>query len=366
MHTKTKPPCRPLRIEEEGGFWFVTTRSAEDRFWLHPILSCGLERLNRQGRAVSKRIEKVFHRRVVVMVKAANARLGPHQPRLTVDVAKRMLKGLVASSLARAQERAREQGCEVQIFAFVAMSNHVHLVVRTGRKNLAAFMGYFKARVAEGINYITGRRGAFFCRRYDAQPIRNLNAAAGRIAYTVNNPRNAGLVTHHSEWPGELLCYGFDPTDTLRFEYLARMRWHEQKRPDDLHSCFAAATLVLSPLPHLTDLARDEYGRMVESWIGALEQEADAGSHKGAKPNRARAVLGLEGVVDIALGHRPAHAARKRRPYCFGTADERRQYYESCSIKYAAYREASAVFRTDNRNVTFPEGMYPPPLLTAA
>jgi REP element-mobilizing transposase RayT len=300
------------------------------------------------------------------MVKAANARLGPHQPRLTPDVAKRMLKGLVGSALARAQERAAEQGCDVQVFAFVCMSNHVHIVVRTSRKNLADFMGYFKARIAETLNYLTGRRGSFFARRYDAQPIRNLNAAAGRIAYTVNNPRNAKLVEHHSQWPGELLCYGFDLSDTLRFEYLRRMSWHEQKRPDDLHTCFDTATLTLSPLPHLTDIERSEYARMVESWIAEIEQDAHDNEHKGPKPKSTREVASLENIVDIALGHRPAHAARKRRPYGFGTAEEKRQYYEASSLKYAAYRDASDTFRTSNRNVAFPEGMYPPPLLTAA
>jgi REP element-mobilizing transposase RayT len=357
-------PSRPLRIEEVGGFWFITTRTIEERFWLHPILSSGLTRLNRKGRTFAKSLERLYHRRVVKMVQAANRRMGPHQPRLTVEVAKRMLKDLVGSALARAQEHSREQGAEVQVFAFVAMSNHVHLVVRTAGKNLASFMGYFKARVAEGINYLTGRRGPLFARRYDAQSIRNLNAAAERIAYTVDNPRKAKLVAHHDDWPGQLLCYGLGDTDQPTFEYLARTDWHRDRRRKGIDEYFATATLTLSPLPQLTYLERDEYARMVEGWIGELEQEATDQQRKGPKPKTTE--RDIEKLLDVPFEHRPAHAAFKKRPYAFGTPEEKRQYYGACCAKYARHRGTSLLFRTIDRTVAFPEGMYPPPLLQAA
>jgi hypothetical protein len=57
------------------------------------------------------------------------------------------------------------------VFAVVVMSNHLHLVVRAPGKNLAAFMGYFLARVAQTLNLLLGRVGPVFPRRYDAQPI---------------------------------------------------------------------------------------------------------------------------------------------------------------------------------------------------
>jgi hypothetical protein len=78
----------------------------------------------------------------------------------------------VSSALARAQEHCAENGLPpVEVFAVVVMSNHLHLVVRAPGKNLAAFMGYFLARVAQTLNLLLGRVGPVFPRRYDAQPI---------------------------------------------------------------------------------------------------------------------------------------------------------------------------------------------------
>lgn len=355
---------RPLRIEEAGGFWFISTRTIEERFWLHPILSSGLARLNHKGRRFAKHLERLYHRRVVQIVNNANRRFGQHQPQLTVDIVKRAFKGLVGSALARAQQHCRKHGSEVQVFAFVAMSNHVHLVVRTAGKNLARFMGYFKARVADGINYLTGRRGPLFARRYDAQPIRNLDAAAGRIAYTVDNPRRAKLVTHRDDWPGLLLCFGLGDTDQPSFEYLARTDWHRDKRRKGIDQFFTSVTLTLSPLPHLADLERDAYRRMVEGWIGDLDQDAECPEQKGPKPKSA--VIGIDKVLVTPFEHRPQHPSFKKRPYAFGTPEDKRQYYEACARKHALYDAASHAFRTTDRTVVFPDGMYPPPIAQAA
>lgn len=361
--------CRPLRIEEPAAIWFVTTRTIEERFWLHPILTCGSSRLNHHARRVCKRLDLLYHRRVVKLVDAANRRMGPHQPPLTVELAKRMLKDLVGAALARAQEKCREDGVEVDLFAFVAMSNHLHLVLRTHGKNLAKFMGYFKARVAEGINYLTGRRGPLFCRRYDAQRILNDHAGADRVAYVVDNPRNANVVTHHSEWPGVLLCYGLDDTDQPTFEYLQRTAWHKAGRPKDVDRFFATVTLKLSPLPHLTGVARAEYKQMVEGWIRDLEQHATANTRASGHPaanTQRQPALGVEAILNTPFEHRPRKPTFRRRPYAFGTPEEKREYYAACSIIQAVHCDASAEFLTTNRNARFPNGTYPPPIVYAA
>lgn len=375
MHTilasakPSKRRCRPLRIEQPAALWFITTRTIEERFWLHPILSSGLAPMNHRARRLANRLDRLYHRRVLAMVATANRRMGPHQAPLTVDIAKRALKGLVGSALARAQENCRKTGVEVDVFAFVAMSNHVHLVARTHGKNLAKFMGYFKARVAEGINYLTGRRGPLFSRRYDAQRILNDHAACGRVAYTIDNPRKANLVAHHNEWPGLLLCYGLGDSDQPRFEYLARTAWHKAGRPESIDPFFASATLTLSPLPHLTDIKRVEYARMVDGWIGDLEQHANDNDRHGATTKattKRPRPLGLEKIVNVAFDYRPEQPSFKRRPYAFGTPEEKRAYFELCSDTDAMHRDASNDFLTINRNVRFPSGTYPPPIMYAA
>jgi REP element-mobilizing transposase RayT len=58
----------------------------------------------------------------------------------------------------------------VEVFAVVVMGNHLHIVVRAPGKNVAAFTGYFLARVAQTLNLLLGRVGPVFPRRHDAQP----------------------------------------------------------------------------------------------------------------------------------------------------------------------------------------------------
>ena len=74
----------------------------------------------------------------------------------------------------------------------MVMSNHLHLVVRAPGKNLAAFMGYFLARVAQTLNLLLGRVGPVFrirCtnRCSDPPPHRSRSTAwpidpSGRVA----------------------------------------------------------------------------------------------------------------------------------------------------------------------------------------
>ena len=54
---RIKKRCRPLRRESDDRPWFVTTRVIEERFWLHPILSCGAKPLNREARRSCAHLE---------------------------------------------------------------------------------------------------------------------------------------------------------------------------------------------------------------------------------------------------------------------------------------------------------------------
>lgn len=372
----TRRRCRPLRVERAGELYFVTSRVTESRFWLHPILSCCLTPLNHKARRVCKAFERKADHEVRKLVAEANRRMGPFQAKVTVPVAKVLLRDLVGACLARAQRHCRDQGSgEVELFGFVAMSNHVHLVVRTGGKNLAQFMRYFGSAVASGINYLTGRRGQLFGRRYDAQPILDDDAAAARLRDSVDNPRAAGLVSSHDEWPGQLLCFGFGASDVPVFKFFNRMAWHEAKRPKDITPFIDDVTLTLSPLPHLSALDRDGYRRTVEGWLRDLQSEAgqhrghdkrnrDAGS-RGAKFQQ-RPVLGAGRIISAPIGHRPERAKHKRRPYAFGAPDKLRAHREAMGIVIALHQDAAERLRVGDRNVSFPEGTYAPPITIAA
>ena len=160
------------------------------------------------------------------------------------------------------------------------MSNHVHLAVRTTKRNLSAFMGYFKARVADAVHQITGRRGPLWARRFDAQPILNEEALMDRVAYTLDNPGKAMLVSDSRDWPGLNVAYGLDEADTFEFEYFDRTAWHRAKRPEDRERFWRTTTLRLSPIPCAWDASREQLGAALRSAQGTVDRAAGVAKRK--------------------------------------------------------------------------------------
>lgn len=343
--------CRPLRVENDHTLWFITSRTIEERFWLHPLLTSCFKPASRQARRLCERLQRQADKRLVNMVNRANSMRGPLQPKLTLGDAKRIVGGTVASAVARAQQKYG-----TKVFALVVMSNHIQLVVKTKGKNLGKFMGYIKARIAETINLLTGKRGPLWSRRYDAQPILDDEAAADRVAYCLDNPVDAKLVDRFDSWPGLNLAFGMGESDSINFEYLDRTAWHRAGRPDRLDSFYRTATLQLSPLPKLEGMERSVVRESVSSWLGRRCQ----------KRERSGSVPGIEGVFAAAFESRPDKPNRSRRPYAFGSKDNKAKYYQGVSILYQRYTEASERFRSGQYDVHFPDGMYRPPIPIAA
>jgi REP element-mobilizing transposase RayT len=363
---KAKRRSRVLRRESDEHLWFVTTRVAEARYWLHPILTSGLEPPNRAARRLCSHNERHLNKRLSRCVRQANARRGPYQPELTLEAAKRIARGTVGSALARAQQRYG-----TTIYGLVVMSNHLHVLVRTRGKNLALFMRDAKSAITGAINLLTGKRGTLWERRYDAQPVVDDVGAAERHGYMTDNPCKAGLVGDPAHWPGLNLAYGFGDEDELTFEYLDRTAWHGAGRPKDLSRFFRSATLTLSPLPSAEGCSRDTYRASLMSWVEvahekALAKECDANQAKSERTRRPRDVLGVDKVIAAPFDTWPKEPARTERPYVFGAPDNCRAYTAAAVALDQTHRELSARYRAGDHSVTFPPGMYSPPLLQAA
>ena len=76
-------------------------------------------------------------------------------------------------------------------------------------------------------------------------------------------------------------------------------------------------------------------------------------------------MLGIEKIFETAFESRPNEPNRSRRPYAFGSKDNKSKYYRSVSILYEAYAEASERYRAGQYDVAFPTGMYRPVISTA-
>ena len=133
---KPRRRSRPLRCEEPERLFFVTTRTLEEVFWLHPLLCSRVKPENREARRVVDAKRSRLRTKLGRIVARANRRRPEHQPKLTVEEAEKLAADLVSSALARAQEHCSKDGLPpVEVFAAVVMSNHLHLVLRARGKN---------------------------------------------------------------------------------------------------------------------------------------------------------------------------------------------------------------------------------------
>jgi REP element-mobilizing transposase RayT len=67
------------------------------------------------------------------------------------------------------------------LIAYVAMSNHLHLVVRAPKDNLPEAMQFLLSKIARATNAIRNRRGPVWSDRYHAQVILDDDALFDRV-----------------------------------------------------------------------------------------------------------------------------------------------------------------------------------------
>jgi len=346
---------RPLRIERDDVPFFVSSRTVEARLLLFPLVAdASHAQRDRSSRRCFAAYERRTEGKIRSLVRRANAQRKPYQPELSVGTAKRILAGMVGSALARAQAR---YGAE--IYAVVQMSNHFHLVVRVPRKNLSAFIGYFKARMGQTLNLVYGRSGAIWARRFDAEPILDDEAALERQLYTLSNPVRQALVKDAAEWPGLVSALGYQgQSKSLFFEYLDRTAWHKAGRPAQLDFFFKQVTLTLSPLPEHSGFSARRLQSALSEQLTQRQQVALSEAAQERKYPR-----GLELLAQTDPLQRPKQSKQTHRPYCHAsTAQERSRHRYACHLLYATYEQASLRLREGDRTVIFPDGMYPPAL----
>jgi putative transposase len=101
------------------------------------------------------------------------------------------------------------EGTKINNYAFTIMSNHVHWVFVLLEKDkdgkavyLQDLMQSVKRFSANGINKLENRQGSLWQKESFDTTIRNEKHLRNAVAYTLNNPVVAGLVSEWKLWPG--------------------------------------------------------------------------------------------------------------------------------------------------------------------
>jgi REP element-mobilizing transposase RayT len=90
---------------------------------------------------------------------------------------------------------------EIDIFSYVLMSNHYHLLLRTHRANLSKAIQWFSGTYTRRFNNRHGRSGHLFQGRFKSILVQNDAYVLQLSCYIHRNPLRAGLVQRLADYP---------------------------------------------------------------------------------------------------------------------------------------------------------------------
>lgn len=252
---------------------------------------------------------------------------------------------IVGYVLAVAQRR-----WNIEIQAFVVKSNHWHVCLTDPDGNVVEFQRDCHQFISRALNAHFGE----FESVWASEPTSRVECEEPsdlirKIAYTMANPVEAGLVRHGTSWPGLRRAW---PSKPMRFKKPPKFFRGEDQGgtwPDE-------AVLELTRPPGYDDLDDDELAALVGQAIHEREQH-----FRDTYDAEGRRFLGRRAVLRQSRHDRP----RTREPR-FGMSPE-----VACGNKWLrierlrsnldwqkGYRHALARWRAGERRVVFPHGTY--------
>lgn len=178
-----------------------------------------------------------------------------------------------------------------QLYAAMAMSNHLHFGVGDTTGNRSDFMGHAMAGIARARNRDLGRKGRFWetCPFGDTVLL-DANAIERKLVYIWLNPVRAGLVERAEDWPG----FAILPTDwgeTMRFG--KPERYYGWRSPD-------VVEITPEPPPIANHLTLEEARNHYQNLLRIAEDEVAS-----IRRDQGLDFLGVEKISDVAPLDRP-------------------------------------------------------------
>ena len=250
----------------------------------------------------------------------------------------------------------------VELFAFIFLSNHFHLLLRDNSGRLAEFMGYFQGNLAKAVNKELSRRGKFFGREYDDVLLDGDEDLLDRYAYILCNAVKAGLVQRADDWRGisslDLALSG----EALQIGAVNWTKLHNATRRGqkvDRADFVEQHELRVSPPPAWAALQHGERAKLTRQLVATWE--AHFNSLRGNKP-----ALGMKKVFAQSPTSRPLDSSFRPRVKVFARDPNRREeLLEGYRTHVSAYRTTLQAFLKAAQlgrrpAVEWPAWAYPP------
>jgi REP element-mobilizing transposase RayT len=245
------------------------------------------------------------------------------------------INDLIGAWLARALEK---YGDGIDLYGFVFLGNHFHLLLRDTKGQLSKFMWYFQTNLAKAINRALGRKtGRVFARRFDAEMVSDEESFLGSYAYVLGNAVKAGLVEHASEWPGLSSLGATLADETMRFVQLDRTAYHNATRRGqqvEPSRFMKEYEIRLAPPPMWVDKSKVERAKLVTDLVAGFEARQVA-----ARRAEGRGFLGVAGVLSQRPTDRALEPEFAVREYVLCRDHERRNELK------LAWREVTGMYR---------------------
>lgn len=246
------------------------------------------------------------------------------------------INDLIGAWLARALEK---YGDGIDLYGFVFLGNHFHLLLRDTKGQLSKFMWYFQTNLAKAINRALGRKtGRVFARRFDAEMVGDEDAFLGCYAYVLGNAVKAGLVEQASEWPGLSSLEAALTGETMRFVQFDRTAHHNATRRGqkvNASKFMKEYEIQLAMPPMWAGKSEEQLGTLVAELVAGFETKQIA-----ARRAEGRGFLGVAGVLSQRPTDRPLESVFTTREYVLCRDPEHREELKRAwRTVTGAYRE---------------------------
>jgi REP element-mobilizing transposase RayT len=253
---------------------------------------------------------------------------------------------------------------EVEIFAFIIMGNHIHLIARFPKKNKAAFMRDFNAIIPKLVKRFVPhfRDGRLWGRRYSEQALPREEDLRHWFYYCALNPVSSGLTRVAKDYPCYNSFWDASAGRERTFKIFLRSEFLEARyagRAVTAADFVKKHTLKYSKLPGI--------GGGPEAYMQSLRADFNE-----------RQRVAVEARLQDHLGFAPIEKIRGTLPgsYPFQTktssrydlrplvlslcVDAKKEFLQDYFEIVSRFRLAATAYRQGDWNVTFPPGTYRP------
>jgi REP element-mobilizing transposase RayT len=236
------------------------------------------------------------------------------------------------------------------LHAFIAMSNHQHIIVRDNLGNFPDFLAHLNKMIAKVMNARLGRWENFWATEqanavYLVEPADRFD----KLVYLLANPVTDDLVDRISDWPG---------ANSLGLNLSGRSL--TVKRPRDFFdpegTMPSEVTVRVERLEGFEHLSESDWTAKLRQALDEEEERSRAKRHKSG-----RSVLGRKAVLLTRPTDRPQTIEPRRglRPH-IACLQRARRKLELAALAAFRIARSLALFRTlaGEENVIFPFGTY--------